>query len=84
MAEVRMAWASCPVPEEFYRIQVDVLRLQAIQRRSLLSVDDAHGIRCYCAGYRTHDPAAKRALILMDVPAGEYPKTIKMTDLKLR
>ncbi len=41
-------------------------------------------IEGYCTGYRVHDPMAKRASILMDVPAGEYPKAIKLSDLKLR
>lgn len=41
----------------------------------------ASNIEGYCTGYRVHDPEAKRASILMDVPEGEYPKPIKMSDL---
>lgn len=50
---------------------------------SPLTVGDSN-IEGYCTGYRVRDPAAKRASILMDVPAGEYPKAIKLSDLKLR
>jgi hypothetical protein len=43
-----------------------------------------HDVECYSTGYRVRDPLAKPASMLMDVPAGEHPKAIKLSDLKLR
>lgn len=40
-----------------------------------------HAVECYSTGYRVRDPLVKPASPLMDVAPGEYPKTIKMSDL---
>lgn len=83
-AAINPAWAAKPVPDGFAAIygvnSIDIGNVDI----SNAYIGNLHVSESCVTGYRVYDPRAKRASILMDVPAGEYPKAIKLSDLKLR
>lgn len=84
MAKINPAWAAEPVPDGFAAIYgVNAIDIGNVDISNAY-IGNLHVSESCVTGYRVYDPRAKRASILMDVPAGEHPKAIKWSDLKLR